>query len=419
MKILVIGNGAREHAVVRALLADPAVEAVHAAPGNAGIAADVPVHAIDAADPEAIGDLARRLGVDLAIVGPEAPLVAGAADAIRARGIPCFGPSSAAARLEGSKSFAKEVMAAAHVPTAAARTCATQDEVAAALAEFGAPHVVKDDGLAAGKGVVVTDNEADALAHGAAIIGAGGRVVVEEFLDGPEVSLFVLTDGAAALPLLAAQDFKRAGDGDTGPNTGGMGAYAPLPWAPQDLVDRIMHDVAEPTIDEMGRRGSPFIGVLYCGLALTATGPKVVEFNCRFGDPEVQAVLALLQTPLSGVLLAAATGDLASVEQLDWRPGAAVNVVVAAEGYPSEPVAGDRIDGLVAAEDVEGVTVLHAGTRTDADGATVTAGGRLLSVVAVGDDVAQARSRAYRGVDLLQIRGAHHRTDIADPSAWS
>jgi phosphoribosylamine--glycine ligase len=419
MKILVVGSGAREHAVVRALVRDPGVEAVTAAPGNAGIAADAPCEPIDLGDAAAIGALAKRLEVDLVVIGPEAPLVAGAADEVRALGIPCFGPSAAAARLEGSKSFAKEVMAAAHVPTAEARSCSTDDEVLAALAAFGAPYVVKDDGLAAGKGVVVTDDHAAARLHADAVLARGGRVVIEEFLDGPEVSLFVITDGSSAVPLLPAQDFKRVGEGDTGPNTGGMGAYAPLPWARADLVDRIMQDVAEPTIDEMARRGTPFVGVLYCGLALTPRGPKVVEFNCRFGDPEVQAVLSLLDSELAPLLLAAANGELASAPAPVWREGAAVNVVIAAEGYPAAPATGDAIAGLAAAADVPGVTVLHAGTATGADGDPVTAGGRVLSVVAVGGDVLDARTRAYQGAALVQLRGGHYRRDIADPAAWS
>ncbi len=419
MKILVVGAGAREHAVIRALIADPGVTEVVAAPGNAGIAVDVRTVPVDLADPEAIGDLAKQVGVDLVVVGPEGPLVAGAADAIRARGVPCFGPSAAAAQLEGSKSYAKQVMSAAGVPTADARSCRTPAELQEALAQFGAPYVVKDDGLAAGKGVVVTDDPALASAHGLACLAKGGRVVVEEYLDGPEVSLFVLTDGVAAVPLLPAQDFKRVGDGDTGPNTGGMGAYAPLPWADPDLVDRLMHDVAEPTIHEMARRGAPFVGVLYCGLALTARGPRVVEFNCRFGDPEVQAVLALLDSPLSSLLMAAATGALASAAAPSWKTGAAVNVVIAAQGYPAAPVTGSPVAGLDDAAAVAGVTVLHAGTAAGANGTPVTSGGRVLSIVGVGSDIADARANAYQGAGLISIPGSHYRADIADPGAWS
>lgn len=419
MKILVVGSGAREHAVIRALLRDPAVEAVTAAPGNAGIAADVPCEPIDAGDGAAVAALAKQLAVDLVVVGPEAPLVAGAADEVRALGIPCFGPSAAAAQLEGSKAFAKEVMAAAHVPTAEAHSCQTEDEVDQALATFGAPYVVKDDGLAAGKGVVVTSDLAAARSHAMSVLAGGGSVLIEEYLDGPEVSLFVISDGSTAVPLLPAQDFKRVGEGNTGPNTGGMGAYAPLPWADVDLVDRIMREVAEPTIDEMARRGIPFVGVLYCGLALTSRGLRVVEFNCRFGDPEVQAVLALLESDLSPLLLAAATGDLATAEQPSWRDGAAVNVVIAAEGYPDSPAKGDPVQGLAEAAEVPGVTVLHAGTTAGEDGDPITSGGRVLSVVATGDDVVDARSSAYQGAARIELRGGHYRRDIADPAAWS
>lgn len=418
MRILVVGSGAREHAIVRALQSDPSVTSILVAPGNAGIAAEVPVRGVQLDDPKDIAALAKELGADLVVIGPEAPLVAGAADAVRDQGIPCFGPSAAAAKLEGSKSFAKEIMQAAGVPTASAISCTELAAVGAALDSFGAPYVVKDDGLAAGKGVVVTSDREAALAHAQQCLAAGSTVVIEEFLDGPEVSLFVLTDGATAVPLLPAQDFKRVGDGDTGPNTGGMGAYAPLPWASPDLVDEIMAQVAEPTIAEMARRGTPFVGVLYCGLALTSNGLRVVEFNCRFGDPEIQAVLALLATPLGPVLNAAARGELAAVPPLQWRAGAAVNVVIAAAGYPTAPTTGDVIGGLLAAERVPDVHLLHAGTATDERGQTVTAGGRVLSVVATGSDVETARTQAYEAAALVEIAGAHYRRDIADPAAW-
>lgn len=418
MKVLVIGSGAREHAIVHSLRSDPAVTAIVSAPGNAGIAEDVPTRPVDATDPAAVADLAVAEGADLVVVGPEAPLVAGVADAVRAAGIDCFGPSAAAARLESSKSFAKEVMHSAGVPTAAARTCTDIDLVAAALDEFGAPYVVKDDGLAAGKGVVVTEDRDEALAHARSCLGKGGSLVVEEYLDGPEVSLFVITDGKSALALQPAQDFKRVGDGDSGPNTGGMGAYSPLPWADRHLVDQIMEQVARPTIAEMARRGTPFAGVLYCGLALTSKGLRVVEFNCRFGDPEIQAVLALLESPLSPILAAAARGELASVDEPVFADAAAVNVVIAAHGYPEDPRTGDPIEGVHLAGVAPEVHVLHAGTATDDDGRLVTSGGRVLSVVAVGDDVADAREHAYRGAGLIRIPGSHHRTDIADPARW-
>ncbi len=346
MKILVVGTGAREHALVRALALDPQVTELHAAPGNPGIAASATTHPVDALDGAAVAALAVGLGVDLVVVGPEAPLVAGVADAVRDAGVAVFGPSAAAARLEGSKAFAKEVMAAAGVPTAEPRVVATAQEAAAALDAFGAPYVVKDDGLAAGKGVVVTDDRAAALAHALACLDKpGGRVVVEEFLDGPEVSLFVLSDGAHVVPLVPAQDFKRVGDGDAGPNTGGMGAYSPLPWAPAGLVDEVVARVAQPTVDEMARRGTPFAGVLYCGLALTSRGVRVIEFNARFGDPETQVVLARLATPLAGVLAAAAHGALAELPALEWRDDAAVTVVVASAGYPESPAAATRSPG--------------------------------------------------------------------------
>ncbi len=417
MEILVVGGGAREHALVRALSLDPAVTGLHAAPGNPGIGALATLHAVDPLDGSAVAALAMSLEVDLVVVGPEAPLVAGVADAVRAAGIPAFGPSAAAARLEGSKAFAKDVMAAAGVPTAAARVATTLDEVAAALDEFGAPHVVKEDGLAAGKGVVVTSDRAEALEHAAACLGKpGGSVVVEEYLDGPEVSLFVLCDGATVVPLQPAQDFKRAGDDDAGPNTGGMGAYSPLPWAPPGLVDEVVADVAVPTVAEMARRGTPFVGVLYCGLALTSRGVRVVEFNARFGDPETQVVLARLTTPLAGVLAAAAGGALDALPLLDWDDGAAVTVVVAAHGYPGTVRSGDPISGIADAEQVDGVHVLHAGTALR-DGVLVSSGGRVLSVVGTGADLGAARAAAYAGVARIALAGSHHRTDIARRAA--
>lgn len=414
MKILVVGTGAREHAIIRALSLDPAVTELHAAPGNPGIGALATLHAVDQLDGAAVADLARTLGADLVVVGPEAPLVAGVADAVREAGIPVFGPSGAAARLEGSKAFAKEVMAAAGVPTAAPRVATTVEQAVAAIDELGAPHVVKEDGLAAGKGVVVTDDRAAAIEHARACLAKeGGAVVVEEYLDGPEVSLFVLSDGVDVVALVPAQDFKRALDDDQGPNTGGMGAYTPLPWAPEGLVDEVLDTVARPTVAEMARRGTPFVGVLYCGLALTSTGVRVVEFNARFGDPETQVVLARLRTPLGGVLLAAATGGLGALPPLEWSDEAAVTVVVASQGYPAAPRTGDVIDGLAAADEVPHVHVLHAGTALDDEDRVVSAGGRVLSVTATGTDLADARAAAYAGVALVTLDGAQHRTDIA------
>ncbi len=409
MKVLVIGSGGREHALALALSRDPEVTEVHAAPGNPGIAAVAELHDVKATDGTAVADLAEGLGIDLVVIGPEAPLVAGVADAVRERGIDCFGPSAEAARLEGSKAFAKDVMAAAEVPTALAHVCTTPEEVADALDAFGPPYVVKDDGLAAGKGVVVTESRDEALAHAAAC----ERVVVEEYLDGPEVSLFAITDGTTVVPLQPAQDFKRAGDGDSGPNTGGMGAYTPLPWAPAGLVAEVAERVLRPTVDEMAHRGAPFAGLLYAGLALTDRGVKVIEFNARFGDPETQPLMALLDSPLGVLLRAAARGTLDEIAAPRWKDGAAVAVVVAAKDYPAAPRTGDVIHGLMDAERVEGVDVIHAGTARGEDGALVTAGGRVLAVTAVGSDVADARARAYDAVGKIRIDGSHHRSDIA------
>ncbi len=402
--MLVVGAGAREHALCLALAADPAVTALVCAPGNAGTAMVARQRPVTVGDPAAVAALAAEANADLVVIGPEVPLVAGAADAVRAAGIACFGPSAAAARLEGSKAFAKDVMAAAGVPTARAVVCSTPADIEDALATFGPPYVVKDDGLAAGKGVMVTSDRARALAHAAS---CAGRVVVEEYLDGPEVSLFCVTDGSAVLPLLPAQDHKRVGDGDTGPNTGGMGAYAPLPWTPPDIVDDVLGRVVRPTLAEMAGRGTPFAGLLYVGLALTAAGPRVVEFNARFGDPETQVVLALLETPLAGLLHAASTGSLAGHPPLSWRDGAAVTVVLAAAGYPSTPRAGDVLTGA----DLPGV--LHAGTRRREDGAVVSTGGRVVSVVGTGETLAAARTAAYELVGRVHLDGGHHRTDIA------
>ncbi|RBY80397.1 phosphoribosylamine--glycine ligase [Blastococcus sp. TF02-09] len=412
MRVLVIGSGAREHALCVALTSDPTVEALACAPGNAGTRALAEPHPVDVRDPEAIAALAREWRADLVVVGPEVPLVAGAADAVRDAGIACFGPSEQAAQLEGSKSFAKHVMTAAGVPTAQAWPVGGPAELETALDEVaaltgGAPWVVKDDGLAAGKGVLVTPDRDAALAHGRAVLDAGGAVLVEEFLDGPEVSLFAVTDGTTVLPLVPAQDFKRRDDGDGGPNTGGMGAYAPLPWAPAGLVDEVLAAVLQPTVDEMARRGEPFSGLLYAGLALTSRGVRVVEFNARFGDPETQVVLPLLATPLAGLLHAAATGTLAAHPPLEWRAGSAVTVVVAAAGYPEAPRTGDPVTGA------DGEGVLHAGTALADDGTVVSAGGRVLAVTAVGDDLAAARQAVYERVAGVRLADAHWRTDIA------
>ncbi len=403
MRVLVVGSGAREHALCLALAADPTVTALVCAPGNAGTAAVAEQRGVDAMDGAAVAALALDVAADLVVIGPEAPLVAGVADAVRAAGVDCFGPSRQAALLEGSKAFAKDVMRAAGVPTAAARVCVDAVQAAAALDEFGPPYVVKDDGLAAGKGVVVTADRATALAHA---VGCA-RVVIEEYLDGPEVSLFCLTDGRAVVPLVAAQDFKRIGDGDTGPNTGGMGAYAPLPWVPEGLTDEVVRTVAQPTVDEMARCGTPFTGLLYIGLAMTRQGLRVVEFNARFGDPETQVVLALLETPLGALLHAAATGTLASHPPLQWRDGSAVTVVLAAANYPGTPRVGDVITGA------EQAGIIHAGTRRRHDGAIVSSGGRVLCATAVGPTLTAARERAYALVRRVDLEGAQVRSDIA------
>ncbi|GAB3433099.1 phosphoribosylamine--glycine ligase [Actinophytocola sediminis] len=408
MRVLVIGSGAREHALVLALAHDPTVGALACAPGNAGIAAQAETYGVDVTSPTSVTDLAVEWRADLVVVGPEVPLVAGAADAVRAAGIACFGPSAAAARIEGSKAFAKEVMAAAGVATATSEIVDNPARLDAALRRYGPTWVVKDDGLAGGKGVAVTTDLAAARAHAMTLLDAGHPVLLESFLDGPEASLFCLVDGTTVVPLRPAQDFKRVGDNDAGPNTGGMGAYAPLPWAAPGLVDEVVAKIVAPVVQELAARDCAFSGLLYVGLALTDAGPQVIEFNCRFGDPETQAVLALLRTPLARLLHATATGALAAQPPLEWSDGAAVTVVIAAEGYPGYPRSGDVITGA----DTDGV--LHAGTRRRDDGAIVSAGGRVLSVVGTGETVADARADAYRKVGAVHLAGSHYRTDIAE-----
>ncbi|WP_461153327.1 phosphoribosylamine--glycine ligase [Saccharopolyspora tripterygii] len=407
MRILVIGGGGREHAIVLALSHDPSVTALACAPGNAGTAALAESYGVDVAKPDEVAALATRWQADLVVFGPETPLVAGASDAVRAVGIPCFGPSRAAARIEGSKAFAKDVMVTAGVPTARSEIVDNPAKLDAALAGFGPTWVVKDDGLAAGKGVLVTGDFDAARAHAMKLLDGGHPVLLESFLDGPEASLFCLVDGTTVVPLLPAQDFKRVGDEDAGPNTGGMGAYAPLPWAPDGLVDEVVRTVVQPTVDELDRRGTPFSGLLYAGLALTSNGPQVIEFNCRFGDPETQAVLALLHTPLARLFDAVARGQLADQPELEWEEGSAVTVVLAAEGYPGRP----RVDDVIQGSDLQGV--LHSGTRRREDGAVLSAGGRVLSVVATGSDLGAARDEVYQRVDRVHLPGAHWRTDIA------
>ncbi|HTZ91570.1 MAG TPA: phosphoribosylamine--glycine ligase [Streptosporangiaceae bacterium] len=409
MRVLVIGSGGREHALARSLSRDPAVTQLHAAPGNPGIGQLAELHSVAPADPARVVALAKQTAPDLVVIGPEAPLVAGVAEALRAAGYSCFGPDQAAAMIEGSKSFAKQIMTAAGVPTAAARTCTTMAAAQAALDEFGPPYVVKADGLAAGKGVVVTADRAAALEHAAAC----GTVVIEEFLDGPEVSVFAIADGATAVTLLPAQDYKRAYDGNGGPNTGGMGAYAPLPWAPADLAAETLTRIVQPTLAELSRRGTPYSGLLYAGLCLTPRGIRVVEFNARFGDPETQVVLDRLGTPLGGLLAAAATGDLPGAGELTWLGGAAVTVVIAAEGYPGAPVSGDVIEGIDDAALVPGSYVLQAGTARDSSGRLVATGGRVLNVVGAGADQAAARASAYQAAARIRMRGGWYRSDIA------
>jgi phosphoribosylamine--glycine ligase len=411
VRVLVIGSGSREHALLLALRRDPDVEGLAIAPGNAGTATIADQYDVDVTSADAVTGLAQRVGADLVVIGPEVPLVLGVADAVRSAGIACFGPTKDAARIEGSKSFAKDVMAAAGVRTATSEIVDNPAHLDAALDRFGpaageAAWVVKDDGLAAGKGVVVTADRDTARVHAASLLDSGHPVLLESFLDGPEVSLFCVVDGDVVVPLLPAQDFKRVGDGDTGPNTGGMGAYAPLPWLPEDVHSSIVDDVVKPVAVELVKRGCPFSGLLYAGLAITSAGPAVVEFNCRFGDPETQSVLALLETPLGQLLRAAATGELAAQPPLSWRDGAAVTVVLAAENYPGRPRVGDVITGS------EADGVLHAGTTRRDDGAIVSSGGRVLSAVGTGPDLAAARDAAYGVMRSIRLPGSHFRSDI-------
>jgi phosphoribosylamine--glycine ligase len=411
VRVLVIGSGAREHALLLALRADPEVEALAIAPGNAGTASLADQHQVDITSSDDVVALAREIRADLVVIGPEVPLVLGVADAVRDAGIACFGPGKAAARIEGSKAFAKDVMAAAGVRTASSEIVDSPACLDAALDRFGPgagdpAWVVKDDRLAAGKGVVVTPDRGVARAHAAGLLESGHPVLLESYLDGPEVSLFCVVDGETVVPMLPAQDFKRVGDGDTGPNTGGMGAYAPLPWLPAEVYRAMVSKIVEPVAAELVRRDSRFSGLLYAGLAITANGPAVIEFNCRFGDPETQSVLALLESPFGQLLDAAATGKLASFGELRWRDGAAVTVVLAAENYPGRPRVGDVVVGS------EATGILHAGTARRDDGAIVSSGGRVLSVVGTGQDLAAARSAAYDILGSIRLPGSHFRSDI-------
>ncbi len=404
MKILLVGSGGREHALALGLQADPSCTELHCAPGNPGIAQIATIHPVAITDNSAIIELAKKLAVDLVVVGPEVPLVNGVADGLRAAGLAVFGPSKAAAQLEGSKDFAKGVMRDAGVPTARSFTCQSQEEIERALNAFGAPYVVKDDGLAAGKGVVVTEDRAKALEHALSC----QRVVIEEFLNGPEISLFGISDGRNILPMQPAQDFKRAHDGDEGPNTGGMGAYSPLPWAPDEIVEETYEKVLAPMIAEMAARGTPFVGLLYAGLALTDHGLKVIEFNARFGDPETQVLIPRLATPLATLLYKAATDSLDDVV-LNWRDESAVTVVLAAQGYPESPKTGTAISNIPT---IEKTQIFHAGTSMTANG-LVSSGGRVLTVTGIGADLTEARDRAYRAISQIELEGAFYRSDIA------
>ncbi len=397
MKVLVVGSGAREHALAWRLAQSPHLTELHAAPGNPGIASLGRCHPVRAEDAEGLLGLAVTLSTDLVVIGPEGPLVAGVADALRQSGITVFGPSAAAARIEGSKTFAKDVLRAAGVP------------MAAALSVARVPCVVKADGLASGKGVFVCQTEPELIDALHAVQSFGGDVVIEELLEGDEVSLFALSDGLRAVPLGAAQDFKRIGDGDVGPNTGGMGAYSPVPWL--DDAAGLVERIHQPVIDELARRGAPFVGCLFAGLMLTSDGPSVLEFNARFGDPETQVLMPRLTGDLLEALAAAAHGDLAGIS-LGTTGEAAVTVILAAPDYPDRSdYAGIAIEGLDSAE-AAGALVFHSGTAAR-DGRVVTNGGRILSVTGTGPTLAQARDRAYASVDLVSFEGVQFRRDIA------
>jgi phosphoribosylamine---glycine ligase len=406
MRALLLGSGGRESALAWALSRSRAVDELVAAPGNPGIAAHATLEDVDPTNPGAVIELARRVDAGLVVVGPEAPLVAGVGDALRAERVLVFGPEGEAARIEGSKSHANELMAAAGIPTGRS---AGESDALAFMQDVGPPYVVKADGLAAGKGVVVTTDWDEAVA---ALEARRGGVIVEEFLDGEEASLIAFTDGRTVVPCEPAQDYKRAFDADEGPNTGGMGSYSPVPACPSPLVDEIVERILEPMVDETARRGAPFSGALYAGLALTKEGPKVIEFNARFGDPETQALLPRLESDFGEVVLATASGDLSGTK-LEWSPRPCVTLVLASGGYPGPHDTGYAIHGLDEAAALAGVHVFHAGTRAEGD-SIVTAGGRVLNVSALGDTFAAARERAYEAASLIEFENVHFRRDIAE-----
>ncbi len=405
-----LGSGGREDALAWRLRQSPSCDSLLAAPGNPGIARWADCVAIDPCDPEKVVALATAQDIGLVVIGPEAPLVAGVADACRAAGIPVFGPSAAAAQLEGSKGFTKDLCAAEGIPTAAYVRVDGVNDALAALRRFSIPIVVKADGLAAGKGVTVAASREEAEA---AIRAAGdGPMVIEEYLEGEEASLFALVDGEVAVPLASAQDHKRVGEGDTGPNTGGMGAYSPAPVLTPELERRAMEEIVLPTARAMAAAGTPFSGLLYAGLMLTAEGPKLIEYNVRFGDPECEAIMPRIEGDFAELLLAVATGRLAGIAPPRLSQDTAMTVIVAAEGYPGTPRKGGTVDGIEAAERVEGVTVFHAGTARHGSGALLSAGGRVLAVTARAPTLAQARARAYRAVDAISFADGFHRRDI-------
>ena len=418
MKVLLLGSGGRESALAWTLARSPRVEQLVVAPGNPGIAELADCVACDIEDPSAVSELVGRVGADLLVVGPEAPLVRGVGDAVREARVPVFGPSAAAARIEGSKTYAKELMERAQIPTAAWRSFTEPEAAFGYLDELGPPYVIKADGLAAGKGVVVTEDRAAAqravderLVQGR-FGDAGSSIVIEEYLDGEEASLIAFTDGTNVAVCEPAQDYKRARDDDCGPNTGGMGSYSPVPACPPELTSRIVEEVLQPLVRQTAADGAPFVGALYAGLALTTKGPKVIEFNARFGDPETQALLPRLRSDFAELAMTTATGELGPDHHLDWSPDACVSVVLASGGYPGAHEMGYEIHGLERARHIEGVVVFHSGTKSEND-RVVTAGGRVLALSATGATFAEARTRAYEAASVIDFERKHLRSDIA------